>query len=102
MTKNGFNVLTILVYCYYFFTLSKISTYQTSNYILWARYVHCVKTDQIWSFFWSVFSLIWTEYGEISLRIQSECGKIQTRKNSVFEHFSRSGGAPKFREIWKL
>ena len=27
---------------------------------------------------------------EISLRIQSECGKIRTRKNSVFGHFSRS------------
>ena len=40
-----------------------------------------------------------TEYGEIrrdteryrvSLRIQSKCGKIRTRKNSVFGHFSRS------------
>ena len=29
------------------------------------------------------------EYG-VSLRIQSECGKIRTRKNSVFGHFSRS------------
>ena len=26
----------------------------------------------------------------ISLRIQSECGKIRTRKYSVFGHFSRS------------
>ena len=40
----------------------------------------------------SVFSRIRTEYGEIriSLRIQSECGKIWTKKNSVFGHFSRS------------
>ena len=29
---------------------------------------------------------------EVSLRIQSECGKIQTRKSSVFDHFSGSGG----------
>ena len=29
--------------------------------------------------FWSLFSRIWTEYGEIRLRIHSECGKIQTR-----------------------
>ena len=28
---------------------------------------------------------------DVSLRIQSECGKIQTRKNSVFGHFLRSG-----------
>ena len=33
---------------------------------------HCVKSLQIRSFFWS------------------ECGKIPTRKNSVFGHFSRS------------
>ena len=33
---------------------------------------HCVKSVQIRSFFWS------------------ECGKIPTRKNSVFGHFSRS------------
>ena len=26
----------------------------------------------------------------VSLRIQKECGKISTRKNSVFGHFSRS------------
>ena len=31
-----------------------------------------------------------TERYFVSLRIQSECGKIRTRKNSVFGHFSRS------------
>ena len=31
---------------------------------------------------------ILTGYGEI--RIQSECGKIRTRKNSIFGHFLRS------------
>ena len=51
-----------------------------------------MKSIQIRSFFRSVFSRIWTEYGEIRvvLRIQFESGKIQTRKNSVFGHFSRS------------
>ena len=29
------------------------------------------------------------KYHSISLLIQSKCGKIGTRKNSVFEHFSR-------------
>ena len=69
-------------------------------------------------FSWSVFSRIRTECEEIlrislysvrirentdqkklriwkllvSLRIQTECGKIRTRKNSVFAHFSRSDG----------
>ena len=27
---------------------------------------------------------------EVSLRIQSECGKMRTRKNSIFGHFSRN------------
>ena len=31
-----------------------------------------------------------TERYEVSLLIQSECGKIRTRKNSVFWHFARS------------
>ena len=38
-----------------------------------------MKNVQIRSYFWSVFS-----------RIQSECGKIRTRNNSVFGHFLRS------------
>ena len=41
--------------------------------------LHYVKSCKIRSFFWSVFSSIPTEYG-----------KIRTRKNFVFGHFSRS------------
>ena len=40
---------------------------------------HCVKSVQIRSFLWLVFSCI-----------QSEYRKVRTRKNSVFGHFSRS------------
>ena len=48
------------------------------------------------SFFWSVSLRIQSERGKIwtrknsvvSLCIQSKCGKIRTRKNSVFGHFS--------------
>ena len=42
-----------------------------------------MKSVQMRSFSWSVFSRIWTEYRE-------KCRKIRTRKNSVFRHFSRS------------
>ena len=57
--------------------------------------LHCLKSLQIRSYFWSLFPRIRTEYGEIrsievSLRIQSECGKIRTRNNSVWGDFSRS------------
>ena len=38
--------------------------------------------------YFPAFGLNAEKYG-VSLRIQSECGKIQARKNSVFEHFSR-------------
>ena len=57
--------------------------------VLLTNNLHCVKSVQIRSYFWSVFSCILTEYGEL-LRIQFEYRKIRTRKNSVFGHFSRS------------
>ena len=47
---------------------------------------HCVKTVQIRSFLWSIFSCV-----------QSEYRKIWIRKNSVFGHFSRSGNCRYFR-----
>ena len=51
-----------------------------------------MKSVQIRSYFWSVFSCIRTEYGDLrlNLRIQYEYRKIRTRNNSVFGHFSRS------------
>ena len=53
---------------------------------------HCVKSVQIRSNFWSVFCRIWIEYGRyfVSLHIESECGKIRAKNQSVFGHFSRS------------
>ena len=58
-----------------------IKEYNTMYIILLAKYMtlYCVKSVQIWSYFWSVFSCI-----------QSEYRKIRTRNNSVFGHFSRS------------
>ena len=53
---------------------------------------HCVKSVQVRRFFWSVFSCIWTEYGDLlhkspyPVRIQENADQ----KNSVFCHFSRS------------
>ena len=77
-----------------------IPSFQTETNLIWvAKQLHevyfngshvrrsqntdyCVKSIQIRRFFWSVFSRIRTEYG-----------KIRTRKNSVYGHFSRSGYA---------
>ena len=55
------------------------------------RFMHCVKSVQIRTFFWSVFSWTWIEYRDLlseslySVRIQKNTG----RRNSVFGHFSR-------------
>ena len=49
--------------------------------------LHCVTSVQIRSYFWSLFSCIRTEYGDLG---RSEYRKIRTRNNSVFGHFSRS------------
>ena len=48
--------------------------------------LHCVKSVQVRSYCWFVFSCIRTE----PLRIQSEYRKIRTRNNSLFGHFSCS------------
>ena len=54
---------------------------------------YCVKSVQIRSFFWSVFSCIRTKYGDLLRKSPYSVRnrKIRTRKNSVFGHFSRSG-----------
>ena len=53
---------------------------------------HCVKSVQMRSYFWSVFSCIRTEYEDLlcNLLIQSEYRKIGTTNNFEFGHFSRS------------
>ena len=49
------------------------------------NYIHCVKSIQIRSYFWSVFSCIWTECGEIwsislySVRIQENTDQKKLR-----------------------
>ena len=55
---------------------------------------HCVEGVRIRSYsgpHFSSFGLNIERYF-VSLRIQSECGKLRPRKNSVFGHFSRSVG----------
>ena len=51
-----------------------------------------MKSVRIWNFsgpYFPAFGLNTDRY-EVSLRIQSKCGNIRTRKNSVFGYFSRS------------
>ena len=53
--------------------------------------MHCMTSVQMRSFFWSIFSRFRTEYLFV---FSSKCGKIRSRKNSVFGHFSRSDRRP--------
>ena len=41
--------------------------------------LHCVKIVQIRSFFWSVFSRIWTEYGDL---LRKSPHSVQMRENT--------------------
>ena len=54
--------------------------------------IHCVKSVQIVSFFWSVFSRIRTENGDFRSKspYSVPIREVRTRKNSVFGRFSRS------------
>ena len=54
---------------------------------------NCVKSVLIRSFFWSVLSVfeLNTEIYSVNIYIQSEYGKIQTRKKLRIGHFSSSG-----------
>ena len=67
--------------------MKKISSIYASDEVF-----HCAKSVQIQSFscpYFLAFGLN-TERYSLSFRIHSECGKIRTRKNYVFGHFSRS------------
>ena len=44
-----------------------------------------MKNVQIQRIFWSVFSCIWTEFGDLRSNIQSEYRKIWTRKTSLLD-----------------
>ena len=83
-----------------------VSKLLDSKYPEASRHWHCVKSVQIRNFFYSVFSRIWTEYGEV-LRISPYSVRMREntdQKNSVFGHFSRSVKTRKkdLRDLWKL
>ena len=50
--------------------------------------IHCVKSVQIQSFFWSVISCIKTEYGDLLRKsvFNPNTGKYGQGKKSVFRH----------------
>ena len=66
--------------------------YLTTEMFPVSRNIHCVKMSKYGVFsgpYFPAFGLN-TERYFVSLRIQSKCGKIRTRKNSVLGYFSYS------------
>ena len=61
-------------FIFFLLTISKINSVNAQIYSQW----HCLECVQTRSFFWSVFSPIWTEYGEI-LRIYPH--SVRMREN---------------------
>ena len=59
---------------------------------------HCVKSVQTRSLFLSLFSRVGTDYKDLLRKspYSAEYGKIRTRENSVFGHFSRSVHFPSY------
>ena len=55
-------------------------------------HMHCVKIVQMLSYFWSVFSCIRTEYGDLLRKslYSVQYRKTWARNNSLFGYFSRS------------
>ena len=81
-----------LRYFTYWFLLPVFHESTIINIKILALEYQCVKIVQMRSFsgpYFPAFGLNTERYGA-SLRIQSQCGKIWTRKNSVSGQFSRS------------
>ena len=51
----------------------------------WTWRFHCAESVQILSYFWSLFSYIWAEYGDysVNLRIQSKHRKMRNKKPEI-------------------
>ena len=70
--------------------------FRTSSFLTFTLREKCQKKGVFSGPYIPAFGLN-TERYSLSLRVQSECRKIRTRKNSVSGHFSRS-----FRELWNV
>ena len=76
--------------------LTKIITFGVKCFVRYSRhvhYLHCVKNVQILIYFWSVFSCIRTEYGDLrskspySVRIQENTDQKELRIWTLFTLF---------------
>ena len=65
-----------------------------SQFVIFALRENCPNTEYFLVRIFPTFGLSMERYF-VSLRIQSECGKIRNRKNSIFRHFSRGVDLPK-------
>ena len=82
--KQTIKSVCLKVYFIEYFTATKNATNRR----------HCPYTGEYVPVKTGILAYLVVEVSEI-VRIQSECGKIRTRKNHVFGNFSRSGSIRK-------
>ena len=82
--KQTIKSVCLKVYFIEYFTATKNATNRR----------HCPYTGEYVPVKTGILAYLVAEVSEI-VRIQSECGKIRTRKNHVFGNFSRSGSIRK-------
>ena len=69
---------------------------------------HCVKSVQMQSFFWSVFSHIWTEYAEVrsispySVRMRENTDQKKLRIWTLFTQWMRNKASVVFYEYREI
>ena len=63
------------------------------------RLVHCVKNVQIRSFFWSIFSRIRTEYGDLLHKFPYAVRKYGPEKTPYLDTFHRVNDAVKQKDL---
>ena len=104
VTRFFWNYSWLLKCTVFFASLIKVFSHIGTNFLhmSWQSYYDAIQFVSLLNTAWKeskygvlpgpyfhAFGLNTERYG-VSLRIQSECRKIRTRKNSVFGHFSRS------------
>ena len=63
-------LLALYILCF-LCALSSVRISNTSRALLLSP--HCVTSVQIRSYFWSIFSCIWTEYGDLHSKFFTQC-----------------------------
>ena len=92
-SNRDFSLMHLILPCYYYLYQYSLLIRLILAFLYDLRWAHyCMKTVQTRTFFYSIFSRIWTEYGEIwstspySVRIRENTDKKKLRIWKLFTH----------------